>query len=172
MSDKKSEPFIICEKNGYKIIKSFSSKFNKIVSGLELVQPGGVDGYMNSIGKIGICIECGYHKDPESVSLAKETILRFLQKTGNIKNRISKKFNYKRIYIKITDQFITKSDAFILSKSFPNFEKIKKGDIVGVDGKIKIKSKEDGLILFAHNRRRIGEEAFYLGQIIKNKVVK
>ncbi|MFA6354904.1 MAG: succinylglutamate desuccinylase/aspartoacylase family protein [Candidatus Paceibacterota bacterium] len=173
VSDKKSEPFIICEKNASDIIKSFSSRFKKVVSGLGVIQPGGIDGYMNSLGKIGICIECGFHKDKRAVSLAKKTIFDFLESSGNIKVSTSNNLNSNlRKYIKVSNLYITKSNNFTLSKEFFNFEMIKKGILIGIDGKTKIKTKKESLILFAHNRKKIGEEAFILGKFIDNKIAK
>lgn len=167
-SDKKSEPFIICEKNAKNIIKNFSNKFNKVVYGLGFIQPGGIDGYMNNLGKIGICIECGFHKDTKAISLAKKTIFNFLESSGNIKIKTSNNLNsIIRKYIKITNLYITKSNNFTLSKPFFNFEKINKSILIGLDEKTKVKARKDSLILFAHNRKKIGEEGFILGKFIK-----
>ncbi len=39
---------------------------------------------MNSIGKIGLCIESGSIYDPRGVKMARESIMNFLRATGNI----------------------------------------------------------------------------------------
>jgi hypothetical protein len=41
---------------------------------------------------------------------------------------------------------------------------VKKNQIIGIDGKEKIKVPKNGFILFAHNRQQIGSEAFLLGK--------
>ena len=68
----KSRRFIICENNANKIIKYLP--FNLVVNGFDAVQPGGTDYHMNKIGKIGICVECGYKDDPKSNFIAEKAI--------------------------------------------------------------------------------------------------
>ena len=55
-----SEPFVICEQNAMTYVNAFPESFSKVVSGFDNLQPGGTDWYMNSVGKVGICIECGF----------------------------------------------------------------------------------------------------------------
>lgn len=50
-------------------------------------------------------------------------------------------------------------------KEFDDFEKIKQGEVIGVDGVEEIKAEYDGIILFARNREQTGEEGFLIGQI-------
>ena len=55
-----------------------------VVSGLDTLHPGGSDGYMNSIGKVGLCIESGSIYDPRGIEIARDSVLNFLRATGTI----------------------------------------------------------------------------------------
>lgn len=157
-----SKPFVICEKNAFEIAKSLPVDI--VVSGFDKVQPGGTDYYMNSIGKIGICIECGYLKSKKSKLIAKKSIMNFLISRKHIKGNIKKQ---KQLFIKIYSQYITKTSTFILSKKFKDFEKILKNQTIGLDGNKEIKASRNSVILFAKNRNCVGDEAFLLGEYRK-----
>jgi succinylglutamate desuccinylase len=162
-----SEPFIICEKNANDIVKFFPKEFSKIAYGFDSKQPGGTDYYMNSLGKIGICIECGSHQNPNAGILAKKTTLQFLKIRGHIKGvPVLEGEKIDREYIQVTDLYYTKSDNFRLSKDFADFEGLSQGSIIGKDGEEDIISRKDSLILFARNREEIGQEGFLLAEII------
>ncbi|MBN1779373.1 MAG: succinylglutamate desuccinylase/aspartoacylase family protein [Candidatus Buchananbacteria bacterium] len=157
-ASRKSKPFIICQANARKIIQYLP--VGLVVSGFDQKEPGGTDYYMNKIGKVGICVECGYTKDKKSTLLAEKSILNFLKAAGNIENNLTA--GNKKIYFKIFQLYRNKTDNFVLKKQFADFEKINAGQIIGVDGSRQIKAKKSGLILFAHNRSQAGREAFLL----------
>ena len=158
----KSRRFIICENNANKIIKYLP--FNLVVNGFDAVQPGGTDYHMNKIGKIGICVECGYKDDPKSNFIAEKAIKNFLIATKNIVGNKIQKLQKK---IKIYKLYKSKSNIFSLSKKFNDFEIIKKGQKIGIDGNREIRAGKKSIILFAQNTQKIGEEAFLLGKKIK-----
>ena len=155
----KSRPFIICESNANEIIKYLPT--NLIVTGFDKVEPGGTDYYMNSIGKIGICFECGYLGDAKSDMRAEQSIFAFLSARGHIKNQAKIK---KQSYIRMYKIYMAKTEKFTLSKKFKDFEKITKKQIIGLDGKRKIKATKNSIVLFARNTNKINEEAFLLGE--------
>jgi succinylglutamate desuccinylase len=155
----KSRPFIICEENAKEIIKNIPVK--TVVSGFDEVEPGGSDYYMNRIGKIGICVECGYIKSKKSVEVAKESIISFLKNRNHIKGKLSTK---KQEHFLIYEKYMTKTEKFVLVKPFENFESVLKGQVIGVDGKEEVKAKKDGFVLFAHNANKKGSEALLLGE--------
>ena len=160
-SNKKSRVFIICERNARPIIVYLPT--NLVVSGFDRIQPGGTDYYMNSIGKIGICIECGFLGNPRSTQIAEKSIFSFLMARGHIK--LSQKPRAQSL-IRIYKMYMTKTNKFTLSKAFKDFERVKKGTVIGVDGKIKVCAPKDGIVVFAKNQKRQGEEAFLLGEFI------
>lgn len=153
-----SKRFVIGEPNSKNITQYLP--VDTVVYGFDAIQPGGTDYYMNTIGKIGICIECGYLGDPASTEVAKESILAFLQSMGHMEGR--NEIQQQQI-IQITTMYMTKTDNFILKKEFDDFEEVKEGEVIGIDGVEEIKAEYDGIILFARNRKKRGEEGFLLG---------
>ncbi len=154
-----SKPFIICEANAKGVIEYLP--VNRIVSGFDQIEPGGTDYYMNSIGKIGICIECGFLGDPSSIDIAEKSIYAFLKSRNHLVNNLTSE---KQSYLSMYDLYKTKTNKFILTKEFEDFEEIKKGEVIGFDGDQEIKAEKDAVILFARNREKVGEEAFLLGE--------
>lgn len=155
----KSRVFAICETNAAEVVKFLP--VDLVVSGFDKIEPGGTDYYMNSMGKIGICLECGYTKDPQSVKVAEEGILAFLKASGHITNNLVPK---KQSYVRMYQKYFAKTDNFALSKQFNNFEIVEKNQIIGVDGREEIKAPKRSLILFAHNGTKAGDEVFLLGE--------
>jgi succinylglutamate desuccinylase len=155
----KSRGFIICEKNAARIRKYLPQSV--VVNGFDNVQPGGTDFYMNKIGNVGICIECGYKDDPKSTQVALKSINSFLIATGNIKEKI---FINKQKIIRIYKQYKTKTNNFLLAKNFNDFDIVKNGQLIATDGYEEIKASKKSIILFALNTKNIGDEAFLLGK--------
>lgn len=160
---KKSKPFAICEANANDIVKYLPVDI--IVSGFDDVEPGGTDYYMNKQGKIGICLECGYRDDTQAIDIAQKGIITFLQAQGHIVNNINPK---QATRIQIQTLYKTKTNNFTLSKNFYDFEYITKHQLIGSDGNKKIYAQDDGIILFARDRTKCGDEAFLLGKEIKD----
>src|SRR3989344_347309 len=154
-----SKPFVICEANAKGVIEYLPVE--RVVSGFDQIEPGGTDYYMNSIGKIGICIECGFFGNPQSEQIAEKSIYAFLKARGHIANDLVPQ---KQSYIRMYDLYKTKTNKFILAKLFDDFEGISKGQVIGVDGNQEVKTKKTAVILFARNREKLGEEAFLLGE--------
>lgn len=157
---KKSEPFIICEANARGIVEYLPTSL--VVSGFDQVESGGTDCYMNTAGKIGVCIECGYFGDPKSLLRAEEGIFAFLKARGHITDDSIKP--RKQLYIQMYDLYMTKTDTFTLSKPFVDFEEIAEGQTLGVDGDEEIRAEKSSIILFARDQNQIGAEAFLLGE--------
>ena len=67
----------------------------------------------------------------------------------------------------MTSIYITKTKHFELTKKFADFEELRPNQEIGIDGKQKIITKEESIILFARNRNQIGQEAFLLGHEVK-----
>ena len=154
-----SKPFIICEKNAEGVYKILP--FDLIVHGFDSVEPGGTDYYMNKIGKVGICAECGYLGDLSSKDKAKETILNFLTSQEHIGGKLS---SIDQKVITMKEIYITKTNNFSLAKKFSDFEELKGGTQIGNDSGEEIIAPYDGVILFARNRNSVGEEGFLFGE--------
>lgn len=154
-----SRPFIICEANAGGIIEYLP--VDLIVSGFDEVEPGGTDYYMNSVGKIGICLECGYLGDPQATHIAEEGVFAFLKAQGHISGSVAQK---EQSYIRVYKLYMTTNADFTLERSFADFERISEGQIIGTDGTNEVRAERESVILFARNRNKVGEEAFLLGE--------
>lgn len=154
-----SRAFVICEANAAEIVKFFP--IDLIVSGFDKVEPGGTDYFMNSRGKIGICLECGYMINPQAIEMAEESIFAFLKARGHIKNDLT---SQKQSYLQMFKKYFANTDKFTLLKPFSNFEVVESGQIIGFDGQEEVKAPRRSFILFAHNGTRIGDEVFLLGE--------
>lgn len=154
-----SQPFAICEANAHRVVSQLP--IEKVVSGFDEIQPGGTDAYMNKIGKIGICVECGLLTKPQAALTAKEVILAFLQARGHLSEQVSLQ---QQEWLNICQLYKTKTNNFYLAKDWPDFAEIKTGQLIGHDGEEEIRATEDCFILFATERQKIGEEAFILGK--------
>ncbi len=159
----KSTAFIICEANAKDIVKYLS--FDLMVSGIDEVEPGGTDYYMNSIGKIGICAECGYLGDERSTQAAEETVKAFLVARGHVDGEVKIQ---GQSFIKMYCLYSTKTDKFVLSRGFDDFENVSQGEVIGIDGAENVTAPKDSIILFARNRNKVGDEAFLLGEYRKD----
>jgi len=157
-----SEAFIICEPHSLKIADYLP--FNTVLSGLDELQPGGTDYYMNKIGRSGICVECGFLGDPLSVQRAEKSVFSFLTARGHISGVLEPCAKSK--ILKAYKLYFTKTDKFRLAKPFKDFEKIAAGQVVGIDGKEEIKAQKDSTILFARDRDQSNDEAFLLAEIL------
>jgi succinylglutamate desuccinylase len=158
----KSRPFIICEKNAECIYPSLP--VDTVVYGFDENEPGGTDYYMNRIGKIGICVECGYLGDEASSVKARESILQFLSLHGHITYPRTTEKTPKRFQIHTL--YLTKTNHFRLRKEFSDFQVVAQGEEIGVDGEEAVTCDRDSIILFPHNADKIGQEVFLLGESI------
>jgi len=155
----KSRRFVICEKNALDIAKHLP--VSTLVSGFDQVEPGGTDYYMNKIGKIGICLECGYLADPISYDIAQEGLFAFLASRGHINSPIS---IFKQTSFRMEGLYHTRHQKFKPSKPFEDFEDISEGQLVGMDGPEEVRTAKNGVILFAREVEGIGAEAFLVGE--------
>jgi len=153
-----SRTFVICEENGLPISKYLP--VDLVVSGIDAIQPGGTDYYMNAHGKVGVCVECGYLGDPESTNVAKESILAFLATRGHITRDTSAR---KQSHLQVFYMYVTKFSLFSLTKPFKDFENITREQPIGRDGTEEVRAPHDCVILFPGSRGKAGDEAFLLG---------
>lgn len=155
----KSKRFAICENNAKEIAQCLP--VDLLVSGFDRVEPGGTDSYMNTMGKIGICLESGYANDPQSSDIAEESIFAFLKARGHVLNNCTPQ---KQTYVHMYEKYIAKTNRFILSKPFENFEMVAENQLIGIDGQEEVRATKQCLILFAHNGTNVNDEVFLLGE--------
>src|SRR3989344_7306894 len=139
-----SKPFVIAEPNAAELVKFLPVEI--VVSGFDEFEPGGTDYYMNSIGKVGICIECGYNEDEQSFKIAEEAIFAFLTARGHIERDA---FARKQRNFRLFSMYLTKTN-FRRSKPFADFESVSDNQLLGTDGAAEVKAERQGIILFAN----------------------
>lgn len=145
---------------------SYSKYFdvNKILTHIDNIQKWWSDGYMDSIWKKWFCLECwsfNFWDKNESVYLAEKSILNFLKVTKNILWD-PEIFSYEKEIIKMDYVYKTKTSNFKLSNNFKDFESIDSWLLIALDWKEEIYTKSKSIIIFAHNRNKIGEEWFFI----------
>lgn len=160
---KDSIPFIICEPHSSGLAKFLP--FEICCHGFDDIHPGSTDYYMNKQGKTAICIECGSNEDYGTVNLAIRSVKILLSISGMIEEGIDREKEQKKINVK--GIYKTKTDNFKLKKYFKDFERIKAGQLIGIDGGKKIYSDTDQYILFARDCNKIGEEGFVFAKPIE-----
>ena len=159
-------PFVITE-NSFEIVKGMNFKI--IATGFDNVEPGATDEYMKNRGKIGICLECGYaKKSTENVDLAYNSILQFLQYFDAIEDKIPK-HNVQQKFLHVSEVQKVTSKEFKLTKTFADFEELKKGFVIATDKGKKYIAKENRVILFGSPGKPIGAEAYILGKWVRRK---
>lgn len=157
VNNRLATPFIICEKEHFPLASNFPFPF--VSSGWNTIEPGSTDYYMSTVGKPGICLECGYHNDPQTIDRSLDGIKTFLGVMGNIS--YTPKPAGKQKVIDAKEVYITK-ESFSLTREFQDFEQVSKGTIIGHDGNDAFRMPQDGFIIFARNISTSGQEAVIL----------
>jgi succinylglutamate desuccinylase len=159
LSTENSVPFLISEHSIYDTYFPVDT----VVSGLDILHPGGSDGYMNSIWKVWLCIEVGsiyFHDDGH---IARQSILSLLSATGNIATLPIPTYDQKK-YILDTIVYATSTD-FRFSRKWADFEPIYTGEIIWYDGNMPVYAPYDGVIVFSYLPTRIGDEVCVFGRV-------
>ncbi len=158
-----TKPFVICESNSFGYAQYLPVE--TIVNGLDALHPGGTDGYMNSLGKNGMCIECGSHNNPKSVEIAIKAIYSLLGGLGMI-SLVSDMPTSKQERIQVENMYRPKRE-FRAVRSFGDFERLEAGTLIGYDGEEELKFERPVTVLFVSESEEAGGEAFVYGEEIK-----
>lgn len=158
---KESVPFIIAEPHSF---ETTSYMPVQVVSyGWDVIEAGGTDYFVNKSGGKGICIECGYHNDPETKNRAWEALRAFLIREGAIFDTVPPKSTQKIIH---ANYIYHTQENFALAKEFADFESVVVGQLIGHDGQRAVSAPKDGVIIFARNREKPEQEAFIIGEVV------
>lgn len=160
-------PFVICEKSGLDIARKLP--FPVRSSGWGEIHPGSTDGYMNDRGKIGLCVECGQYDDPQVLDRSLQSIKMFLALMGVIKGK-EKICDFADQRAVIVDYTYRCENYFSLVREIPDFTPVRRGEMIGVDAKKKVKAPYDGVIVLVKETEKSGEEAFVMGRLKSNGV--
>lgn len=118
--------------------------------------------YAHSRRKTGITVECGYHKSPHAINVAKQSIFNVLSYFGNIDMPTSL---LKRPQTIALQSFVNKQTEGKMSKDYKHLDKIAAGETVAVynNGQT-VKAPFDGYIIMPNHDAAIGTEWFYFGK--------
>ncbi len=155
-----SEPFAICDDRSVDAAKSLPVL--RIVTGLQEGHPGSTDEYVNRQGKTGVCVECGYTKDLEgTTAVAKQAIKEFCTSQGILEGQTTRR---DVPVLKADKHYKNKHDTFKPAKEFKDFQKLKKGELIGHDGDEEVRAAEDSRILFVRETQEKGKECFLIAR--------
>lgn len=155
-------PFAICESNGLDIVNRFDVGY--VLTGIDDIEKGGTDAYMNNKGKIGICVELGaIERYQDYVEIGIKTAYQFLQCLGIVDSKYDYDAVPKKI-LKSSDIYKKKNNQFQFAKKYCTFDRIPAGEVVCVDGGKKISYTEDKYILFPRDCYEIGIEAYIMAE--------
>lgn len=116
---------------------------------------------MNQKGSIGICLESGYLNGAQSLTKAKESMLRFLAIRGHLRGDVEP---VRQDMFHVYQKYYSQTDEFLLAKPFENFEYVEAGQVIGEDGGARVVAPKPSNILFAHECHKRGSEAFLLSE--------
>lgn len=157
-----SSPLIICEEHSFDIARLLP--FPIISTGWDNVHPGSTDAFMNAQGKVGICVECGQHEDPEAKDRARTSIEIFLRELGLVDTGIE---------VKPVEQRLMHARRIYKAKTLMRFEPaereqfctLQKGELIGYDGDEEVFADQESILFFPKEGSTAGEEAFVLGAV-------
>ena len=159
-SSEESTPFVICEPHSFWIAARLPFPIRSW--GWDAIHPGGTDYFVNRSGGFGICVECGYHLDPEAPRRARDAIIAFLS-LFDLSESPDQPGRYSQREIYAHGIYHTKTD-FTPAKKFADFEPVAAGQVVGVDGSLEVRVKRGGIIIFPRASDKPNQEAFALGK--------
>ena len=120
--------------------------------------------YSHMVNTINTTVECGSHNDPKAVEVAEKCILRSMKFLNMIDYEEENNITQKYILMK---KVIFKDKDGVLVQDKHNLDKIQKGEIlVNYTDGTTLKADKDCLIIFPKYNASIGEEWFYLGELI------
>ncbi|MBI5064900.1 succinylglutamate desuccinylase/aspartoacylase family protein [Candidatus Woesearchaeota archaeon] len=155
-----SVPFVIGEEITWKFAKVMPVK---IVSfNWDEFEEGATDAYMNNLGKIGLCVECGYVNDPKGQERAETAILNFLKKAELLKGKVKETKDQK--FFKITSLYKNKYGPFKKVNDFADFGYLNEKTLIGHDGDKEVFAEKEYNIIFVRDRQDLGQECFVLAK--------
>jgi len=126
--------------------------------------------YILTCGGYGVTLECGYHKSPNSIEVAKKAIMGALYHLGvadidkSLQSYIPKIMPVEKgTFYKMIEVFYKKQSGAL--GDFNHLQQISKGEILASyeDG-TSIKSPYDGYMIFPNNDANIDDEWFYIAE--------
>lgn len=153
---KKSVPFLIIDEKNLNLSNLFDTEI--ISFNWDNFEPGSTDYYMNLQNKPGICFECGYLGDNNSIQRAKEAILNFLRFSENIDGEVRLKESQR--FLKLKSIYFNKDAPFKVINNLPDFWKANERTLIAKEGDKKVFLESREIVLFLANNENLNEECF------------
>lgn len=164
-NDPSGEPFIICEDEGIELANRLEPKL--ISTNWTEIEPGSTDGYMHTLGKIGICIEAGPTSDLiRSRSAALDAARIVLSAYGVIEAEIPTHASEPKLIIRAKRAVIRTENDFSMDSSLKSFQKLIPGQVIGRQGDEEFIADTDECIIFPRADAPIGAEVFIVGKLV------
>ena len=162
-NSKITKPFVIFNKYASDIAKKLN--FEIISTGWNKFHHGSTDEYMETIGKPGLCTECGSVFETEKdIPLAIQSIYQFLKYFDLIDSEV--KYNDKpQKYLSILNMAIKETSDFRFTKTFNDFDILDEGEVFATDGEKRYVAGSNECIIFPRENKPIGGEVFVLCKI-------
>lgn len=167
-TNRKNSPFLIT--NNLEIADAIGAPI--ISTGWDKTEPGGSDGFMATLDKIGLCYELGYKADPKTnMERGHGAVQRFLMYMGVVEGKWPgpMKFEHDPVYIHNEKAYRYKGDrkyTLLIPEDTVNFSPLEEGQqIARINGGI-VTAKKDQVIIFptAPKKTDPGDEAFSVGR--------
>ncbi len=147
-----TQPFLITEHMDY--ASCFDVGY--VVSGLDAMHPWASDGYMDHIGWVWLCLECGHIHD-DSLCFV-DSVMQFLATIWH--NHIDQSIMYQPQKLHAQWVYHSLTDSFILAREFADFDLVKDWEVIGYDGGQIVTADGDCYLLFAKSSTMVGWECF------------
>ena len=174
VSQLRTKPMLIAlERSNLEIVSDFP--IEKIITRIDAVQTGKPAAYFYGKGKAPVyAIEAGNHEEENSFELAVTCTISFLQSLGMIDRALpSRPVNHTEYRIFSSVWF--PDESYELTREIPNFDHVKRGEILAEGDGVPIVSQRDAIALYCPRGTRpvsIKEEVLFLAHRVDHSVRK
>jgi isopentenyl-diphosphate delta-isomerase len=156
------EPFVICPDRSLELAKIMPVSI--VSTGWSNLQSGSTDGYMDSIGKKALCMECGYVSAPQQfVPIAIVGIMRFLAHYGCIEKDIQKQ---EQVHLVAGRVVRVPAEGIRFTREYRTFDVLHSGECYAVVAGKELCSEEESRIIFPRPHNPVGSEACVIARVV------
>jgi len=126
------------------------------------------ENYINSHWWVWFTFEAGDHLSKDWFKNAYQMILNFLSTLDIIEHKYFKNIWWEKVFFKVTDYYVAKSDNFKYKVPEENFQKFKAWTLIWIDGWNEILAKEDMIFVMPKKEEIIQKdiEVYFIGKEI------
>ena len=121
------------------------------------------EAYAHKVGKNGITVECGYHRDENAGEIAYSTIRNYMTHIGMLDGRAP--IRHEQKFVKIFYMAIKDIEGRFV-RNFKHMDSLKSGEpIIVCENGNTIRAPKDSYIILPQHAAKIGTEWYYLGEL-------